>query len=95
MESVVFIFSLIDNCALIFLSVYFVSFSSGAAGRPGWAGLGGPRRAGPVEAPLRAGEGGRSRSRRAGGGLGVAGPGGLCWVAAVSGGRQPPGAGGG
>lgn len=87
MESVVFIFSLIDNCALIFLSVYFVSFSSGAAGRPGWAGLRGPRRAGPVEAPLRAGE--RGRSRRAGGGLGVAGPGGPCWVTAVSGGRQP------
>ncbi|KAK4824732.1 hypothetical protein QYF61_018120 [Mycteria americana] len=35
MESVVFIFSLIDCCALIFLSVYFVSFSSGAGGRPG------------------------------------------------------------
>lgn len=33
MESVVFIFSLIDCCALIFLSVYFVSFGWWRGGR--------------------------------------------------------------
>lgn len=34
MESVVFIFSLIDCCALIFLSVYFVSFCSRVGAAP-------------------------------------------------------------
>lgn len=35
MESVVFIFALIDCCALIFLAVYFVSLPAGGAGRAG------------------------------------------------------------
>lgn len=34
MESVVFIFSLIDCCALIFLSVYFVSFCGRVGAAP-------------------------------------------------------------
>lgn len=94
MESVVFIFSLIDCCALIFLSVYFVSFSSGAGGeRPGRGGVvalwlpprpAALRRAGPVEASLRAGE--RGRGWRWVEGERVAGPEGLCWVTAASGG---------
>lgn len=102
MESVVFIFSLIDCCALIFLSVYFVSFFSAAGERPGWVGVvlyprpAGSRWAGPVEAPLRAGE--RGRSRGAGGGLRVAGRKGPRWVMAAGWGcprGQPPGSRGG
>ncbi|TKC42492.1 hypothetical protein EI555_001510 [Monodon monoceros] len=35
MEAVVFVFSLLDCCALIFLSVYFVSLPEAGGGRPG------------------------------------------------------------
>lgn len=35
MEAVVFVFSLLDCCALIFLSVYFVSFPAAGGGFPG------------------------------------------------------------
>lgn len=62
MESVVFIFSLIDCCALIFLSVYFVSFTS-----VGRVGLGlPPRPAGPKcgSGPPRRGAAEGERGRR-------------------------------
>ncbi|GAB1285805.1 Protein cornichon homolog 4 [Apodemus speciosus] len=39
MEAVVFLFSLLDCCALIFLSVYFVSLAEAGCGRRSFPGL--------------------------------------------------------
>lgn len=66
MEAVVFIFSLLDCCALIFLSVYFVSLPETGGGRPGALRPRDRAGAGPVWGPGqgRGNEGGGQRRAR-------------------------------